>query len=262
MLCSARELKLSDDHGGLLELAADAPLGPDIREHLQLDDTLFTLKLTPNLAHCAERLRHGARGVGADRRAAAHAGHPAGGRRGRPEAAGAQGAGAGPVRALFRPHRRNVNTRPRRRSGWWTAWRAAASAAVTALVDISNYVMFEYGRPTHIFDLDKIHGGLDVRWGKAGRDAQAAQRQHRRARREGRRDRRRPGGRVAGRHHGRRRHGGVDDTRHVYVEAAFWWPEAVPGARAASTSPPTPGTASSAASIRRSRWSTSSASPS
>jgi phenylalanyl-tRNA synthetase beta chain len=52
MLCSARELQLSDDHGGLLELAADAPLGQDIRQHLSLDDTLFTLKLTPNLAHC------------------------------------------------------------------------------------------------------------------------------------------------------------------------------------------------------------------
>lgn len=52
MLCSARELKLSDDHGGLLELAADAPLGTDIRTVLALDDTLFTLKLTPNLAHC------------------------------------------------------------------------------------------------------------------------------------------------------------------------------------------------------------------
>ncbi len=35
-------------------------------------------------------------------------------------------------------------------------------------MDISNYVMFELGRPSHIFDLDKIHGGLDVRWGKAG----------------------------------------------------------------------------------------------
>ena len=51
MLCSARELKLSEDHGGLLELAADAPLGQDIRQHLNLNDTLFTLKLTPNLAH-------------------------------------------------------------------------------------------------------------------------------------------------------------------------------------------------------------------
>ena len=49
MLCSARELKLSEDHGGLLELTADAVIGEDIRKHLNLDDTLFTLKLTPNL---------------------------------------------------------------------------------------------------------------------------------------------------------------------------------------------------------------------
>ena len=47
MLCSARELQLSQDHGGLLELAPDAPLGQDIREHLRLDDSLMTVKLTP-----------------------------------------------------------------------------------------------------------------------------------------------------------------------------------------------------------------------
>jgi phenylalanyl-tRNA synthetase beta chain len=52
MLCSAKELKIADDHGGLLELAARTPLGQSIRAYLNLDDTLFTLKLTPNLAHC------------------------------------------------------------------------------------------------------------------------------------------------------------------------------------------------------------------
>ena len=103
--------------------------------------------------------------------------------------------------------------------------------SVTALVDISNYVMFEYGRPSHIFDLDKIHDKLVVRWGRAGRNAEAAQRQHRSsvddavgviADAQG--------GRVAGRHHGRRRDRGVATTRsNVYVEAAFWWPEAVAG---------------------------------
>ena len=40
--------------------------------------------------------------------------------------------------------------------------------SVSALVDISNYVMLELGRPSHIFDLDKIHGGMDVRWGRKG----------------------------------------------------------------------------------------------
>jgi len=52
MLCSAKELQIAEDTGGLLELPADAPLGQNIREYLNLDDTLFTLKLTPNLAHC------------------------------------------------------------------------------------------------------------------------------------------------------------------------------------------------------------------
>ena len=57
MLCSARELKLSDDHAGLLELAADAAVGADVRDVLKLDDTLFTLKLTPNLAHADQTQR-------------------------------------------------------------------------------------------------------------------------------------------------------------------------------------------------------------
>ena len=48
MLCSAKELKIADDHGGLLELPLDAPLGQSVRTYLNLDDTLFTLKLTPN----------------------------------------------------------------------------------------------------------------------------------------------------------------------------------------------------------------------
>ncbi|MCC6219221.1 MAG: phenylalanine--tRNA ligase subunit beta, partial [Aquabacterium sp.] len=52
MLCSARELGISEESNGLHILAEDAPLGVNIREHLKLDDTLFTLKLTPNLAHC------------------------------------------------------------------------------------------------------------------------------------------------------------------------------------------------------------------
>ena len=66
MLCSARELKLSDDHGGLLVLDRRRGAGsPTCASILQLDDTLFTLKLTPNLARLPERLRRRARGGGA-----------------------------------------------------------------------------------------------------------------------------------------------------------------------------------------------------
>src|SRR3546814_19346106 len=52
MLCSARELGLSQDHAGLLELDADAPVGASLRTALVLDDAVFTLKMTPNHADC------------------------------------------------------------------------------------------------------------------------------------------------------------------------------------------------------------------
>ena len=71
MLCSARELKLSEDHEGLLALDDDAPVGADVREVLRLDDTIFTLKLTPNLGHALSVLRRRARSRGDHRRAAA-----------------------------------------------------------------------------------------------------------------------------------------------------------------------------------------------
>jgi phenylalanyl-tRNA synthetase beta chain len=124
---------------------------------------------------------------------------------------------------------RNVDTKAKTPA--WMVERLArcGQRSVTALVDISNYVMFEYGRPTHIFDLDKIHDQLVVRWGRQGEslkllngntididpsvgviaDSQAVES-------------------LAG------IMGGdatavSGDTRHVYVEAAFWWPQAVAG---------------------------------
>ncbi|WP_397411568.1 phenylalanine--tRNA ligase subunit beta [Polaromonas sp.] len=228
MLCSARELKLSDDHGGLLELAPDAPVGQDIREHLKLDDTLFTLKLTPNLAHCLSV-------YGIAREVAALTGAPLV----TPSFPVAAVAGADklPVR-ISAPDLcgrfsgrivRNVNTQAATPA--WMVDRLArcGQRSVTALVDISNYVMFELGRPSHIFDLDKIHGGLDVRWGQAGETlkllngstvtvddkvgviADESQVES-----------------LAG------IMGGdatavSDETKHVYVEAAFWWPKAIAG---------------------------------
>ena len=228
MLCSARELKLSEDHGGLLELGPDAPLGQNIRDHLKLDDTLFTLKLTPNLAHCLSV-------YGVAREVAALTGAPL----------------LSPVFHSVKvdcPDRlqvkvsapdlcgrfsgrtvRHVNTKAN--TPQWMVDRLArcGQRSVTALVDISNYVMYELGRPSHIFDLDKIHGGLDVRWGKPGEqlkllngavvtvdekvgiiadDVQVES--------------------LAG------IMGGdatavSDDTRHIYIEAAFWWPKSIAG---------------------------------
>jgi phenylalanyl-tRNA synthetase beta chain len=228
MLCSARELKLSEDHGGLLELAADAPLGQNIREHLALDDTLFTIKLTPNLAHCLSV-------YGVAREVAALTGAPL--KTPVFPTVVVNNGDTLPVK-ISAPDLcgrfsgrivRNVNTRAK--TPQWMVDRLArcGQRSVTALVDISNYVMFEFGRPSHIFDLDKIHGRLDVRWGKAGEqlkllngntvtvdgevgviadDAQVES--------------------LAG------IMGGdatavSDDTRNIYVEAAFWWPKAIAG---------------------------------
>ena len=228
MLCSARELKLSEDHAGLLELAADAPVGQDIREHLRLDDAVFTLKLTPNLGHALSV-------YGVARELAAITGAPLKTPKHPPIA---------PTTADVLPVKvsapdlcgrfsgrvvRGVNTQATTPA--WMVDRLArcGQRSVTALVDISNYVMFEYGRPTHIFDLDKIHGGLDVRWGRPGEQLKLLN-----------------GNTVAldaavGVIADEREveslagiMGGdatavSDDTRNVYVEAAFWWPDAVAG---------------------------------
>ncbi|WP_295640997.1 phenylalanine--tRNA ligase subunit beta [uncultured Methylibium sp.] len=228
MLCSARELKLSEDHGGLLVLDDAAPVGLDLREHLQLDDTLFTLKLTPNLAHALSV-------YGIAREVSALTGAPL--RTPDFPPVGATHDARLPVR-IEAPDLcgrfsgrivRGVN--PKAQTPSWMVERLArcGQRPVSPLVDISNYVMFEFGRPSHIFDLDKIHGGLVVRWGRQGESLEllngntitvdaavgviADDRQVES---------------LAGIMGGQAT-AVSDDTRNVYVEAAFWWPEAVAG---------------------------------
>jgi len=101
--------------------------------------------------------------------------------------------------------------------------------SVSPLVDISNYVMFEFGRPSHIFDLDKIHGGLEVRWGKAGEQLKLLNGNTVTVDEKV--------GVIADEREVESLAGIMggdatavsDDTRNIYVEAAFWWPEAVAG---------------------------------
>jgi phenylalanyl-tRNA synthetase beta chain len=229
MLCSARELKLSEDHGGLLELAGDAPLGQDLRQTLALDDHLFTLKLTPNLGHCLSVF-------GVAREVSALTGAPL--KQAAIAPAPTTHADRLPVRvdALDLCGRfsgrivRGVN--PKARTPAWIVDRLArcGQRSVSALVDISNYVMFEFGRPSHIFDLDKIDRELVVRWGRPGDtlkllngntvelDAQVGVIADASGRPES----------LAGIMGGDHTAVG-DDTRNIYVEAAFWWPEAVMG---------------------------------
>lgn len=229
MLCSARELKLSDDHGGLLELAADAPLGADVRQVLALDDCLFTLKLTPNLGHCLSVF-------GVAREVSALTGAPL-----RSPAIAPVLPAIGdklPVRVLAPDLCGRFSGRivrgvdPQAATPAWMVerlWRCG-QRSVSALVDISNYVMFAYGRPSHIFDLDKIDRELVVRWGRPGEslkllngntvelDAQVGVIADASGKVES----------LAGIMGGDATAVG-DATRNVYVEAAFWWPESVQG---------------------------------
>ena len=260
MLCSARELKLSEDHGGLLELAADAPVGADVRDVLKLDDTLFTLKLTPNLAHALSV-------YGVARELSALTGAPLK----QPEFAPVQPAHDAKLKVkVAAPDLcgrfsgrivRNVDTKAKTPQWMVDRLERCGQRSVTALVDISNYVMFEFGRPSHIFDYDKIHGALEVRWGRPGEQLKLLNGNTVDGRRDGRRHRRRPRGRIAGRHHGRRRHRRVrrhaQRLRRGRVLVARRPSRA---ARAATTSPPMPAIASSAASTPARRSSTSSTS--
>ncbi|WP_353238986.1 phenylalanine--tRNA ligase subunit beta [Limnohabitans sp.] len=228
MLCSAKELKIADDHGGLLELPGDAPIGQDIRQYLNLDDTLMTLKLTPNLAHCLSVY-----GIAREVSALTNAplkvpSFPAVATQILEKLAVSVQSpdlcGRFSGRVV-----KGVNTRAQ--TPKWMVDRLArcGQRSVSPLVDISNYVMFEFGRPSHIFDLDKIHGGLQVRWGQPGEtlkllngntvtvdekvgviadDSQVES--------------------LAG------IMGGdstavSDATQNIYIEAAFWWPTAIAG---------------------------------
>jgi phenylalanyl-tRNA synthetase beta chain len=167
MLCSARELGLSEDHSGLLKLSHEARLGSDVREALGLDERLFTLKLTPNRADALSVLgvaREVAALTGAVLQLAKienvpariQARHPV--RISHPEGCGRF---AGRV---IRDVKANAAT-PQ-----WMKDRLERSGqrSISALVDVTNYVMLELGRPLHVYDLDKLKGAIDVRWGRKG----------------------------------------------------------------------------------------------
>ncbi|GCB04490.1 phenylalanine--tRNA ligase subunit beta [Ralstonia sp. SET104] len=228
MLCSARELKLSEDHGGLLILPKDTPVGEDIRKVLDLDDQIFVIKLTPNKADCLSI-------HGVAREVSALTGAPITLPSMAPVAVTLSDKLPVKVEAPDLCGRfsgriiRGVNAHAKTPAWMVSRIERAGMRSVSALVDISNYVMLELGRPSHVFDLDKIHGGLTVRWGKAGEalkllngdtitvdekvgvisDEQAIES-------------------LAGIMGGDKTAVTLD-TQNIYVEAAFWWPAAIQG---------------------------------
>jgi phenylalanyl-tRNA synthetase beta chain len=162
MLCSARELGIAEDASGLLVLGDDAPVGEDIRRHLDLDDRLLTLKLTPNRADCLSL-------EGIAREVAALTGTPA--HLIEVTAVEATIASARAL-ALDAPEacprycgRVIAGVDARVATPAWMRRRLERSGIrpISALVDITNYVMLEVGQPLHAFDNTRLSGAIHVR---------------------------------------------------------------------------------------------------
>ena len=229
MLCSARELGLSDDHSGILVLPDDAPLGRDVRAQLELEDHVFDIKLTPNRADCLSVL-------GVAREVAALTGAPL--RAPRIEAVVARNDARLPVRVQA-PDLcgrfsgrviRDVNARAPTPEWMKQRLSRAGQRPISALVDISNYVMLELGRPSHIFDFDKVRGGaLEVRWGRRGERVELLNGQTVEVDESVGVIADAAGVEALAGIMGGEATAVSDATRSIYIEAAFWWPQAVAG---------------------------------
>ncbi|HEX2604983.1 MAG TPA: phenylalanine--tRNA ligase subunit beta [Oxalicibacterium sp.] len=167
MLCSARELKLSDEQGGLMDLPSDAPVGRNFRDYYQLNDLKFTIKLTPNKADCLSVLgvaREVSALTGVALKVPTYPTVAVSSDEVLPVKVSAPdlcGRFAGRVI-------RGLNAKAETPEWMKQRLERSGQRPISALVDISNYVMLELGQPSHVFDLAKIHGGLEVRWGRKG----------------------------------------------------------------------------------------------
>ena len=167
MLCSARELGLSEDQSGLLVLARDAPIGQNIRTYLDLDDVYLTLKMTPNRGDCLSMI-----GVARDLSAATRAAlripavspTPISGTISRAigiSAPNACGRYLGRVISGVDATAITPDWMKRR-------LERAGFRAIAPLIDITNYVSLERGQPMHAFDQEKLFGRIDVRFARPG----------------------------------------------------------------------------------------------
>ena len=168
MLCSARELGTSEDHSGIWILPSDAPIGMSIREYAKLDDARIEIKLTPNRGDALS-----VTGVARDLHAVT----------GAPLTLPSMEKVA-PTCECRLPVRiespdlcgrftgrviRGLNAKAETPQWMRDRLERAGQRHISALVDISNYVMLELGRPSHFFDMDKLTGdGITVRWAREG----------------------------------------------------------------------------------------------
>lgn len=169
MLCAEDELGLSEDHNGIMELAADAPVGADLREFLNLNDQIIDVDLTPNRSDCLS-IAGMAREVGVLNKVPVKAIEA-------PAVAPAiddtvsvklTAADACP-RYLSRVIK---NVDPTLTTPQWMEEKLRRSGvrSIDPVVDVTNYVLLELGQPMHAFDRDKLNRALEVRFAKAGEE--------------------------------------------------------------------------------------------
>src|SRR3989440_3608015 len=228
MLCSARELGLSDDHSGLLELPKTAKVGSDVRRVLALDDHVFTLKLTPNRADCLSVLgvaREVSALTGAKLRAPEIKPVPAKNKaKHLVKLTAPEGCGRFAGRVI-----RDVD--PAAPTPEWMRRRleSAGQRSISALVDVTNYVMLELGRPLHVYDLDKLKGPIDVRWGRKGEKVLLLNGQEVEVDASVLCITDDSGAIGLGGIMGGESTKADDKTRNVFLESAFFWPDAIMG---------------------------------
>jgi phenylalanyl-tRNA synthetase beta chain len=167
MLCSAKELGGTDEASGLLVLPEDAPVGTSIRDFLNLDDKLYTLKLTPNRADCLSLLgvaREVAALTGVNLAMPALAQVPARIADTRPVVLDAPAACPLYCGRIVRGINAQAATPD------WMKRRIERSGvrSISAVVDITNYVLLELGQPLHAFDDAKLSGTIHVRMPNSG----------------------------------------------------------------------------------------------
>lgn len=167
MLCSARELGISDAAEGIMELPADAAVGLPLRQYLDLDDRLITIKMTPNRGDCLS-IQGIAREVAAISGSAAHPVDctPVAAELADTLAVEIAAQDACPVycgRVI-----RGIDAGARTPDWIVRRLQRGGIRAIHPVVDVTNYVLLELGEPMHAFDLAKVSGAIRVRPASAG----------------------------------------------------------------------------------------------
>lgn len=169
MLCSFSELGISEDHSGIIELPFDAPIGVDFREYLNLNDNAIEISLTPNRADCLS-IAGIAREIGVVNKLPVNTPHFDAVKVTSDEKVeiDVQAPEACP-RYLLRSVK-NVNVNAATPMWMKEKLRRCGIRSIDPIVDITNYILLEFGQPMHAFDAAKVTQPVQVRMAKEGEE--------------------------------------------------------------------------------------------